>query len=199
MKHIVVKFGFFFVISIVTSSTTFLNNINYLRDNKLENLLMILKTTSEVFKSHNREQNAHGYDAKSEQLLESSHVAALPLIEGPDRKSSFEAMATNPSKIQSILQLSVAALAFLAFAGYLLCMIVQAIKSKGITYFHQAVSPVAISAASKKKRPIRNKRHLGLDNEEKHGNNCFRIVYFPIIRASEYIVQKFLLADNLTH
>uniref|UniRef100_A0A8D8AJU3 (northern house mosquito) hypothetical protein n=1 Tax=Culex pipiens TaxID=7175 RepID=A0A8D8AJU3_CULPI len=114
-------------------------------------------------------------------------------------KSSFEAMATNPSKIQSILQLSVAALAFLAFAGYLLCMIVQAIKSKGITYFHQAVSPVAISAASKKKRPIRNKRHLGLDNEEKHGNNCFRIVYFPIIRASEYIVQKFLLADNLTH
>lgn len=69
----------------------------------------------------------------------------------------------------------------------------------GITYFHQAVSPVAISAASKKKRPIRNKRHLGLDNEEKHGNNCFRIVYFPIIRASEYIVQKFLLADNLTH
>lgn len=38
---------------------------------------------------------------------------------------------SKPSKIQTIFQLSVTALAFLAFAGYLLCMIVQAIKSKG--------------------------------------------------------------------
>lgn len=38
---------------------------------------------------------------------------------------------TKPSKIQTFFQISVTALAFLAFAGYLLCMIVQAIKSKG--------------------------------------------------------------------
>lgn len=37
----------------------------------------------------------------------------------------------KPGKIQKIFQLSVTALAFLAFGGYLLCMIVQAIKSKG--------------------------------------------------------------------
>lgn len=85
MKNIVVKFVFFFVISIVTSSTTILNNSNYLRDNKLENLLMMLKTTSEAFKSHNRGQNAHSYDAKSEQSLERSHVVALPFIEEPGR------------------------------------------------------------------------------------------------------------------
>lgn len=34
-------------------------------------------------------------------------------------------------KIQKLFQFSVTALAFLAFGGYLLCMIVQAIKSKG--------------------------------------------------------------------
>lgn len=37
-----------------------------------------------------------------------------------------------PSKVQKILHFSITALSFLAFAGYLLCMIVQAIKSKGI-------------------------------------------------------------------
>lgn len=37
----------------------------------------------------------------------------------------------KPSKVQKIFQLSVTTLAFLAFGGYLLCMIVQAIKSKG--------------------------------------------------------------------
>jgi hypothetical protein len=35
------------------------------------------------------------------------------------------------SKVQTFFQLSITALAFLAFAGYLLCMIVQAIKAKG--------------------------------------------------------------------
>lgn len=40
----------------------------------------------------------------------------------------------KPGKIQKIFQLSVTALAFLAFGGYLLCMIVQAIKSKGVLF-----------------------------------------------------------------
>lgn len=37
----------------------------------------------------------------------------------------------KPSKVQKVLHYSITALTFLAFAGYLLCMIVQAIKSKG--------------------------------------------------------------------
>lgn len=39
----------------------------------------------------------------------------------------------KPSKVQKVLHLSITALSFLAFAGYLLCMIVQAIKSKGVS------------------------------------------------------------------
>lgn len=38
---------------------------------------------------------------------------------------------SKPSKISTFFSISVTALAFLAFAGYLLCMIVQAIKNKG--------------------------------------------------------------------
>jgi len=37
---------------------------------------------------------------------------------------------SKPSKVQTFFQISITALAFLSFAGYLLCMIVQAIKSK---------------------------------------------------------------------
>lgn len=51
-------------------------------------------------------------------------------------------MEEKPSKVQKIFQISVTALAFLAFGGYLLCMIVQAIKSKGTTYFHPASMPM---------------------------------------------------------
>lgn len=43
----------------------------------------------------------------------------------------------RPTKIQKFFQLSVTALAFLAFGGYLLCMIVQAIKSKGLHYSYR--------------------------------------------------------------
>ena len=38
---------------------------------------------------------------------------------------------SKPSKISTFFSISVTALAFLAFAGYLLCMIVQAMKNKG--------------------------------------------------------------------
>lgn len=38
---------------------------------------------------------------------------------------------SKPSKVQTFFQISITALAFLSFAGYLLCMIVQAIKTKG--------------------------------------------------------------------
>lgn len=47
------------------------------------------------------------------------------------RRTDPQPWDAKPTKIQTIFQLSVIALAFLAFAGYLLCMIVQAIKSKG--------------------------------------------------------------------
>ncbi|XP_067635402.1 uncharacterized protein [Eurosta solidaginis] len=42
----------------------------------------------------------------------------------------------KPSKLQTIFHISITALAFLSFGGYLLCLIVQAIKSKGTTYIH---------------------------------------------------------------
>lgn len=79
--------------------------------------------------------------------LRNSHsinISHTSLYVNTDRKSGYGGSygghggggVSNPSekssKIQSFFQISVTALAFLAFAGYLLCMIVQAIKSKGL-------------------------------------------------------------------
>lgn len=56
---------------------------------------------------------------------------------------------SKPSKVQTFFQISITALAFLAFAGYLLCMIVQAIKTKGkfaISYLEEFSSIVHLQA-----------------------------------------------------
>lgn len=78
----------------------------------------------------------------------------------------------KPSKVQKIFQMSVTTLAFLAFGGYLLCMIVQAIKSKGTTYYHPQYLPMVTSTGGegslnqistisiRKRRPVRLRRSV---------------------------------------
>nr|CAQ53610.1 CG14797-PA [Drosophila melanogaster]CAQ53616.1 CG14797-PA [Drosophila melanogaster]CAQ53617.1 CG14797-PA [Drosophila melanogaster]CAQ53619.1 CG14797-PA [Drosophila melanogaster]CAQ53620.1 CG14797-PA [Drosophila melanogaster] len=58
----------------------------------------------------------------------------------------------KPSKLQTLFQISITALAFLSFGGYLLCLIVQAIKSKGTTYFHPVATATTSSSTSNVKR-----------------------------------------------
>ncbi|XP_026837529.1 uncharacterized protein LOC6555777 isoform X2 [Drosophila erecta] len=58
----------------------------------------------------------------------------------------------KPSKLQTLFQISITALAFLSFGGYLLCLIVQAIKSKGTTYFHPVATATTSSSNGNVKR-----------------------------------------------
>ncbi|XP_052856991.1 uncharacterized protein LOC128265177, partial [Drosophila gunungcola] len=58
----------------------------------------------------------------------------------------------KPSKLQTLFQISITALAFLSFGGYLLCLIVQAIKSKGTTYFHPVATATTTSSNGNVKR-----------------------------------------------
>ncbi|XP_016939022.2 uncharacterized protein [Drosophila suzukii] len=61
-------------------------------------------------------------------------------------------MEPKPSKLQTLFQISITALAFLSFGGYLLCLIVQAIKSKGTTYFHPVATATTTSSNGNVKR-----------------------------------------------
>ncbi|XP_064540251.1 uncharacterized protein LOC135429741, partial [Drosophila montana] len=58
----------------------------------------------------------------------------------------------KPSKLQTLFQISITALAFLSFGGYLLCLIVQAIKSKGTTYFHPVATATTTNTNGNVKR-----------------------------------------------
>lgn len=68
------------------------------------------------------------------------------------------------SKVQSIFQLSVTALAFLSFGGYLLCLIVQAIRSKqqaesnATATQQQILAAIINSQANRRPIRIRNRR-----------------------------------------
>ncbi|KAM7350784.1 uncharacterized protein ACRADG_009233 [Cochliomyia hominivorax] len=66
------------------------------------------------------------------------------------------------SKLQTLFQISVTALAFLSFGGYLLCLIVQSIKSKGTTYFHPAATTMATTNGMRKIKVYRRNRRSSI-------------------------------------
>ncbi|XP_073827871.1 uncharacterized protein [Musca autumnalis] len=68
----------------------------------------------------------------------------------------------KPSKLQILFQISVTALSFLSFGGYLLCLIVQSIKSKGTTYFHPMASTAATMTNVKRIKVYRRSRRSSL-------------------------------------
>ncbi|XP_062544835.1 uncharacterized protein LOC134211705 isoform X2 [Armigeres subalbatus] len=116
------------------------NGYTYLRDLPLSQLLKLQKSVCDIsqniISSNNISLSAF---EKRKGLVEDAEneqhkiITALPLTNEFSGRSAVEAWDSRPSKIQSIFQISVTALSFLAFASYLLCMIVQAIKSKVIT------------------------------------------------------------------
>lgn len=93
----------------------------------------------------------------------------------------------KPSKVQTVFQLSITALAFLAFGGYLLCMIVQAIKSKGTTYYHPSMMPMTL-ASQKKKRPSYGRKKRDIEQNETGGPSPDEL-YKALITAAEGYVQ----------
>jgi hypothetical protein len=108
------------------------------------------------------------------------------------------------------------ALAFLAFAGYLLCMIVQAIKSKGTMYLHPNSVNYMNGGANtmnnlintgsvplRKRRPIgRKKRNLTVSPFDNYNNTEYSTnlttftpedMYFPMIQCAENYNQFYLI------
>ncbi|XP_075155884.1 uncharacterized protein LOC142229228 [Haematobia irritans] len=64
----------------------------------------------------------------------------------------------KPSKLQTLFQISVTALSFLSFGGYLLCLIVHSIKSKGTTYFTPMATTMAPANTFKRIKVYRRSR-----------------------------------------
>lgn len=93
--------------------------------------------------------DAEAYNVNAKMEVGSSGAGAGNYADNGIRKTfqladhSHDHHEDKSKKIQKVFQFSITALAFLAFGGYLLCMIVQAIKSKGnfpINIYRDAIS-----------------------------------------------------------
>ncbi|XP_035906779.1 uncharacterized protein LOC118509756 [Anopheles stephensi] len=149
------------------------NDYRYLEGLPLEQLLLLQRRVGELRNSFLFNATDDEPEAETREMPQGesggqnergSHMFAAPLKmqNTVDRRSSVEPWNSKPSKVQTIFQISITGLAFLAFAGYLLCMIVQAIKSKGTTYYHPTITGSAtLASVLKKRKPfMRRKRDL---------------------------------------
>uniref|UniRef100_A0A336MPS8 CSON004952 protein n=1 Tax=Culicoides sonorensis TaxID=179676 RepID=A0A336MPS8_CULSO len=87
-------------------------------------------------------------------------ITPQPFIHKFKKKTAAEPWDEKPSKIQTIFQVSVTALSFLAFGGYLLCMILSALKAKGSGYYTQQQIQAQLLGnkvqQQNNKRPVQN-------------------------------------------
>ncbi|XP_055631598.1 uncharacterized protein LOC129771695 [Toxorhynchites rutilus septentrionalis] len=119
------------------------DSLHYLRNLRLEHLLKLRTLVSGMLTNCQNSASAsvtNGVKKVETNDTMLNDVVALSLINNFSRR---EMLDHKPTKIQSIFQVSVTSLAFLSFAGYLLCMIVQAIKSNGITYYHPTTTSIS--------------------------------------------------------
>lgn len=141
--------------SLPTRPTNFLqNDLQHLSELPIEKLLKVRKSLTDLIESkfdvhpmsELSDMQSRMIDDISERTFFNSKatspapppfmsIAERQLIRKTGWSSAMEnPWDTKPTKIQTFFQISITALAFLSFAGYLLCMIVQAIKSKGTRY-----------------------------------------------------------------
>lgn len=124
-------------------------DVQYLNELSIDKLLKL--------KSSLKELTTLSYDNVTTTTPTSfqSFGAQAMAMRAPVRRTDYEeGLYKKESKISNIFSISVTTLAFLAFGGYLLCLIVQAIKSKqhyNSTYPSPQPTTFFVSAGLKKK------------------------------------------------
>lgn len=142
--------------SLSTRPNSFLeNDLQHLSELPIEKLLKVRKSLTDLIESKFDVHPMSELDDMQSRMIDdiSERTFFSPVTPSPTpppfmsiaqkqlvRKTGWSAAMddpwdSKPSKVQTFFQISITALAFLAFAGYLLCMIVQAIKSKGTRYY----------------------------------------------------------------
>ncbi|XP_026752454.1 uncharacterized protein LOC113512740 [Galleria mellonella] len=140
-------------------------DLQFLNELPLEKLL-VLKSSLQEFVSDTYQNTS----TSTPSYLESFGAQAMAIKAPPIKRTDYEEMSSKKdSKISKIFSMSVTTLAFLAFGGYLLCLIVQAVREKQ-NYAQTTAAPATFFvSAGIKKRPQqfvsygRRKRESGRD------------------------------------
>ncbi|CAK1543076.1 unnamed protein product [Leptosia nina] len=109
------KLIFFYLIQHISAITDEIQLLNELSVEKLMQLKSSLQPQ---------------YENKTEAPYLENFGAQAMAVKAPKRRSDHKDLYKEESKISHIFTMSVTTLAFLAFGGYLLCLIVHAVKSK---------------------------------------------------------------------
>ncbi|CAH0399999.1 unnamed protein product [Chilo suppressalis] len=126
-----------------------LTELQYLNELPLDKLLRLKSSLQELVTTYENVTTTPTYS-------QSFGAQALALNAPPPVKrldyESLHYKKEGQSKLSKLFTVSVTALAFLAFGGYLLCLIVQAVKAKQ-SYNPSTVNPTFLISAGMKKKP----------------------------------------------
>ncbi|CAG9100604.1 unnamed protein product [Plutella xylostella] len=103
------------------------NDVAFLNELPLDKLLKMKNSLKDLVQQH--------YDNVTEPPQVETFGAQALALKSPVKRGDYEDEGVKKhehehSKVSNIFSLAITTLAFLAFAGYLLCLIVQAVKSK---------------------------------------------------------------------
>lgn len=144
----------------IHDNETMVNSYNILNKGELKVLAKLpLEKLLKVKYSMDDLTEKDPYSLKIPEILNnnSEAMALTTEEEDPIRRTDY-LQKTKGGKINKFFALSVTTLAFLAFGGYLLCLIVQAIKNKSTYGYDPSVSATSqpvmvVQGTIKKKRP----------------------------------------------
>lgn len=154
-----------------------MNEVEFLNELPLDKLLR-LKTSLQDFVTPDYENVTTTAPSYVQRFgAEAMAIQAPPLkrgdYEGIYKKESY-------SKISNIFSMSVTTLAFLAFGGYLLCLIVQAVKAKqSYNASIPSTQPTFFVSAGIKKRPQAQFASYGRRRREKRLSRSLKMVDMP--------------------
>lgn len=129
----------------VTLADLSLDDVQYLNELPLDKLLRLKSSLQElVMENYDNVTATPAYSKFGAQ--------ALPL-NAPIKRADYELKKGGQSKLGTLFSMSITTLAFLAFGGYLLCLIVQAVKAKEAQNTATAAPAFFLSGIKKKPQP----------------------------------------------
>ncbi|XP_028178981.1 uncharacterized protein LOC114366322 [Ostrinia furnacalis] len=134
---------FIFTFLKVASADLSLKDVDYLNELPLDKLISLESSLQELVTAN--------YDNVTTTPAYHTFGAQALALNAPIKRTDYELKKGGQSKLGTLFSMSITTLAFLAFGGYLLCLIVQAVKAKESQNTTTATPAFFISAGIKKK------------------------------------------------
>lgn len=170
-------FAFIFIVS-VTTADILSNDVEYLNGLPLNKLLSMKNSLKELVTTEYENVTTTKPSYLQRFGAQALAIQAQPPIKRGDYEEAL--YKKGESKISNIFSISVTTLAFLAFGGYFLCLIVQAVKAKQNGVVTTPTQPTFfVSAAGIKKKPQSQFASYGRKRRENRLKRSLKTLHIP--------------------